>query len=558
MPIIFRFVTFITAAVLALGLTRAASASETWTIVQAVGDVTVIGAPGVTPVAVKPSAPLPAGATVTTGPEGRAILLRGRETIVMSPSSQVTLPSGPDKSLSRVKQNSGTLLFKVGKKPEAHFEVNTPYLAAVVKGTTFTVKITSKGASVHVLEGAVEVATNDRSESFLTRAGQISSVFAKSAGSIFTTGATLLDNSASTESGWANGSAEFQLNSGPGFWDTLAPTYNDAGLRAHVQQNLPEGDLTERAPSKLLAAAKATDETLSAARKSHETVKPKNGMKQEAGLKEADKAAKQQQSKSAAAEEQAAKDGKRTNKAAKAAPGNTKTQSASSKAPVEKALAEEPVEIANRWTVTQVKGAVKVDGLVFEVTAQGLTRTLAPGAKVETGPDSRLGVAFGTKEFVIDANSIVVLADAVAQNEPLVVSGVAMQYVESTGKYEPVTPLTSSQVAELRASGGLDGTGSARGGSAGSIQSGPSDATGSEDASVPGPKVNRIGPSHNKKTEEVRTKVIGGLTLGLYGLTGALMVFFGARWAWGKYKAKKVALDVETPAQSRLRNIKGT
>lgn len=51
----------------------------------------------------------------------------------------------------------GSLLFKVEKRASQHFEVETPYLAAVVKGTTFSVSVDGEASAVHVVEGAVEV-----------------------------------------------------------------------------------------------------------------------------------------------------------------------------------------------------------------------------------------------------------------------------------------------------------------------------------------------------------------------------------------------------------------
>jgi hypothetical protein len=542
-----------------LCFSKSAVAADNWTVVQAVGDVTVISAPGVTPIAVKPSAPLPDGATITTGPSGRAVLLRGRETIVMSPSSQVTLPNGPNKSISQVKQTGGTLLFKVGKKPEAHFEVNTPYLAAVVKGTTFTVKVTSQGASVHVLEGAVEVSTLDQAQSFLTRAGQISSVFAKSASNIFTTGASLLNNSGGVEGGWANGTSEFELEGGPGFWDTPTRTYNDTGLRARKATLDKEAALTERAPAKLLAAAQATEETMSGARKMQETAKPKDGSVKVSGDKDSDKkkpSDKATNERDGALGKDKADAAKKPNATQAADSNGKKAKDDSANKPAERGTVRDRSEIANVWTVTQVKGTVKVDGAAYAVTAGGLTRTLQPGSKIETGPDGRIGVAFSTREFVIDANSVVVLDDAVSQREPLVVTGVALHYVEASGKYEAVTPLSASEVEALRASGKLDGAGGKMAMNDGATVGGSQEAGGIDGAL--GPQVNRMRQPQNKKTEEVRTKVISGLTLGLYGLTGALMMFFGARWIWSKYRAKpKGELEVETPAQARLRNIKG-
>src|SRR3546814_7909473 len=57
-----------------------------------------------------------------------------------------------------------------------HFGVQTPYLAAVVKGTTFSVTVDGTGASVQVVEGAVEVSTLDGGARDLILPGAIATV----------------------------------------------------------------------------------------------------------------------------------------------------------------------------------------------------------------------------------------------------------------------------------------------------------------------------------------------------------------------------------------------
>ncbi|AUW57076.1 hypothetical protein C1T17_02240 [Sphingobium sp. SCG-1] len=108
------------------------------------------------------SAAVEAGDTVTTGRGGRAVLVRGSEFVMVAPASQLRLPADDQATgFTRVLQDFGSVVFMIKKKMTPHFEVKTPYLAAVVKGTTFTVAVTPKGASVQVLEGAVDVATVD-------------------------------------------------------------------------------------------------------------------------------------------------------------------------------------------------------------------------------------------------------------------------------------------------------------------------------------------------------------------------------------------------------------
>jgi hypothetical protein len=59
----------------------------------------------------------------------------------------------------RVFQSLGTLLYKIKERAAdmAAFEVETPYLVAVVKGTVFTVNASKNGTAVHLTEGVVDV-----------------------------------------------------------------------------------------------------------------------------------------------------------------------------------------------------------------------------------------------------------------------------------------------------------------------------------------------------------------------------------------------------------------
>jgi hypothetical protein len=70
----------------------------------------------------------------------------------------------------------GTGLFKVKHTDKPHFGVKTPYLAAVVKGTTFTVTVGDEGSSLQVLDGAVGVATIDGGADELIRPGMVAVV----------------------------------------------------------------------------------------------------------------------------------------------------------------------------------------------------------------------------------------------------------------------------------------------------------------------------------------------------------------------------------------------
>ena len=66
----------------------------------------------------------------------------------------------------------GEILLDVEKRNVKHFEVSTPYLAAVVKGTQFSVTVDETGSNVKVLRGKVEVANLRTGQFVLVKPGQ--------------------------------------------------------------------------------------------------------------------------------------------------------------------------------------------------------------------------------------------------------------------------------------------------------------------------------------------------------------------------------------------------
>ncbi|MEQ8604756.1 MAG: FecR family protein, partial [Marivibrio sp.] len=144
-----------------------------WTVVEISGDAW-IAREGVQTVALTSGDALAAGDAVTTGATGRVLLRRGENEILVAPDSRMRLPADAQPGLgARILQTLGTLLLRVEKKDAPHFEVETPYLSAVVKGTRFTVRVETGSAAVHVVEGLVEVRTpNPATPPSLVRPGQ--------------------------------------------------------------------------------------------------------------------------------------------------------------------------------------------------------------------------------------------------------------------------------------------------------------------------------------------------------------------------------------------------
>jgi FecR protein len=148
----------ITAAFALVVASSAFAADEgTWSVRKSSGEVWM-GASGVQQASVKTDEVLNPGDTIRTGRNGRVLLVRGEESILIAPNSVVGLPAEKKEGLSTtIKQQAGSILLDVEKKNVKHFEVETPYLAAVVKGTQFRVTVTASGATVDVVRGQVEV-----------------------------------------------------------------------------------------------------------------------------------------------------------------------------------------------------------------------------------------------------------------------------------------------------------------------------------------------------------------------------------------------------------------
>lgn len=138
-----------------VALTGAAAASE-WRVVKVTGDLWM-ESPGVQRVALSsPADNVPDGATLVTGANSRVLLSRGSETIVIGPNSVMAIPKQVGQ-FTTIEQRAGEADFDVEKQNLQHFAVETPFLAAVVKGTQFTVRVGTADATVSVARGLVEV-----------------------------------------------------------------------------------------------------------------------------------------------------------------------------------------------------------------------------------------------------------------------------------------------------------------------------------------------------------------------------------------------------------------
>ncbi|HWT31173.1 MAG TPA: FecR domain-containing protein, partial [Propylenella sp.] len=142
---------------LALFVSQAAVAEE-WIVARVTGTAWLLR-DGAAPVQVAAGMPVPLGATVATTPQGRAMLIHGRDTMMVGPSTKIAIPYKPDRGMkATVIQQVGEIDLAIEKRRRPHFSVQTPFLAAVVKGTEFTVSVSSVAAEVGVKRGLVSIA----------------------------------------------------------------------------------------------------------------------------------------------------------------------------------------------------------------------------------------------------------------------------------------------------------------------------------------------------------------------------------------------------------------
>lgn len=148
-----------------------------WTISEAKGSVLVIDSRGERAASV--GLAITPGATVRTKAQSSAVLVRGREFVTLRQNAQIRIPQvTSEKSIIQIIQDYGSALFKIGKQADPHFGVETPYLAAVVKGTTFIIAVGADGATLQVTEGAVEASTPDGGARELILPGAVAMVAA--------------------------------------------------------------------------------------------------------------------------------------------------------------------------------------------------------------------------------------------------------------------------------------------------------------------------------------------------------------------------------------------
>ena len=152
------------------GLSKAVAAE--WVITRLSGTVYLV-APGIKAHRARKGMALHKGHTIATRRGARAVLQRGKDSIVVGPNTEFALSQyRSNDSKTTLLQRKGTIDVDVETRGMPFFRVETPYLAAVVKGTRFSVSVHGKESQVTVQRGVVgvqDLASGQRSD---LRSGQ--------------------------------------------------------------------------------------------------------------------------------------------------------------------------------------------------------------------------------------------------------------------------------------------------------------------------------------------------------------------------------------------------
>ena len=164
-------------AVLMLVPAIAVAGGNDWVVAKATSQVTYsLDTETWTPL--KSGEVVPNAAWIATGSRGRVQLVRGVETIAFQPNTRAAIVTKGFFIFRKtvVTQQKGTLDLEIEKRILPHTTVQTPHLAAVVKGTIFHVAVGRTTASVSVDRGLVQVTSFASRQRANVGAGQRASV----------------------------------------------------------------------------------------------------------------------------------------------------------------------------------------------------------------------------------------------------------------------------------------------------------------------------------------------------------------------------------------------
>ncbi len=111
-----------------------------------------------------------AGSRIETGDSSHALITNGRDSLTLDANTMLTLPAIGENGIVVIRQRSGTVSYDVGTRsrqsssnfftgdqPRQEFQIRTPFLATLVKGTRFVVTVGENEEIFEVSEGVVGI-----------------------------------------------------------------------------------------------------------------------------------------------------------------------------------------------------------------------------------------------------------------------------------------------------------------------------------------------------------------------------------------------------------------
>ncbi|HEY9099389.1 MAG TPA: FecR domain-containing protein [Thiobacillus sp.] len=143
---------------------------------SATGSVSVKGAAADgTALVASTGARLKAPFIVQTGADGGLTLTHDEDTLTIRPNTVTSVPTATATHsgiTTRIRQSLGAVFYQVQHRVQDRFEVETPYLVSVVKGTTFNIHVTDLSTTVVLIEGRLLVHTPDMKSQVMLEPGQ--------------------------------------------------------------------------------------------------------------------------------------------------------------------------------------------------------------------------------------------------------------------------------------------------------------------------------------------------------------------------------------------------
>jgi uncharacterized membrane protein YgcG len=180
------------AAFAAVVVLTSAAAADDWVASQLRGQVSVLVDGNWQPL--MRGNVVPDTRSVRTGDNGHVTFIRGSESVALDPDTQIQIFDRAHavgvKPFTTVKQAYGTVSVEAEVENVQHFSVETPYLAAVVKGTKFVVTSGKAGANVVVHRGHVDVDDQHNKTHVVISVGQSAMVDGGKSGGVIVVGGT--------------------------------------------------------------------------------------------------------------------------------------------------------------------------------------------------------------------------------------------------------------------------------------------------------------------------------------------------------------------------------